>query len=634
MNFVVEDLGVAGQGEAHLDWEMGILARHPRTQSEYVVHPSFEHGFLVIDPRARSGRHVQPDFALFDHTSRSVAQGADGAIYSFGMCKGSHSGAMRCALLKWDWEGNRSLPVAEFAGAFPVVPMIECDREGHVYGGGQLYRIDPRSGAVSECLQKVGWLGGVCGRDRLWYAVSSGALVCQDPRNGATRAVVGVPPGIALTLKKDGAGRVIIPVEMDRREGRVYWLELVDGKAVPVDASAVRLAETVIGNNEAALREPFFRMLMPYVFEDGSYLSRLIETEVTHVDATGRAHTFSVERKDTPLRLFSIQEGGGKLWMSSILPLVLLSYDPPTGTFAHYRTPTHSVGEIYSLAWCGGRLFMACYPRAHVTRYDPAQPWRWDDGTRANPAHLGPMKRGALDAPNRSADGGLLDAPRVEPAPLYLHRPYGKTMDTRGNVYFSAAGDYGCVDSGLCRIDRHTEAMTRWIYPDTAMTALTYLPQRDQLLVFEARRQEPRALRFTFVSPEDGRILDSHVILRDEGRVIALLHDGGDLVYGLHDVRGAIFAYSLKEQKITASLQELGLGHHCYESLAWGPDGRIWGLTRECVFAVTRDLTAKERLADYPDFAEGNFYRFGFVYGPDRHLYFANGAHLMRLKTR
>lgn len=276
---------------------------------------------------------------------------------------------------------------------------------------------------------------------------------------------------------------------------------------------------------------------------------------------------------------------------------------------------------------------MASYPRAHLTRYDPGRPWRWDDGTRSNPAHLGPMKE-AFQTPNRSLDGSPLPPQPAEKTALYLHRPYGKATDEGGNIYFSSVGGYGCPHSGLCRINRHTEAVARWIYPETWMTALVYLPRQRRLLVCECRGNEPQTIRFTFISPETGAVVESVPAIRDEGAVTSWLYDGDDLVYGLHNHRATLFAYSLKQKRIVASLAELGFGHHCYESLVFGPDDRLWGLTRECVFAVTRDLTAKERLADYPDFAEGNFYRFGFGYGPDRHLYFLNGAHLMRLKIQ
>lgn len=636
MKCIIEDLGIAGHGEAHLDWNMGIMARHPRTGAEFVIHPTFEHGFLVIDPRARTGFHVQPDFSVFEHTSRGLVQAADGSILTVG-CRAVPRGEKQAwSLLRWNWEGQMSIPIEDFSRFFVVVPQIDCDTRGRVYlwnSGSDLYQLDPASHRLEVCAKNVGQV--VCGRDGLVYIVDGGGILALDPAREISTPVAmadGSPCARGL-LRKDGAGRVVLPVEMSRREGRVFWLELRDGKAVPVDASVVRLCETVLVNNEVGLTEPYMRMVLPYVFQDGTYFSRLVENEVTLIDARGRPHTFAVERKDTPLRLFSIQAGGGRLWMGSILPLLMISYDPQTNTFTNHGTPTLCVGEIYNMAWSGERLFMASYPRCFLTRFDPSRPVRYDRSVQANPAQLGLMKNGS-QPPNRSLDPAI-DPPLTpslkEGSELYLHRALGKAMDRAGNVYFSAHGDYGCVDSGICRIDRQTEEVTRWIYPETFFGSLIYLAESDRLLVCERRKGE-EAIRFTFISPENGRVIHSAPVISDGGLVTTWLHDGGDLVYGLHDHRATIFAYSLSGQKIVRKIAELGVGHHCYEALIFGPDGRIWGLTRECLFAVDRELTAKERLADYPDHANGNFNRFGFCYGPDKWLYFLNGAHLMRAR--
>ncbi|MBI2194973.1 MAG: hypothetical protein HYU36_23580 [Planctomycetes bacterium] len=120
-------------------------------------------------------------------------------------------------------------------------------------------------------------------------------------------------------------------------------------------------------------------------------------------------------------------------------------------------------------------------------------------------------------------------------------------------------------------------------------------------------------------------------MIQDDGDITAWLNDGGDWVYGLHDYRATLFAYSLKERRIVKEVRELGFGHHCKESLIFGPDGRIWGVTRECVFAVDRLLERKERLADYEDRMLLPHSRFGFCAGPDGHLYFLNGPRLMRV---
>lgn len=261
------------------------------------------------------------------------------------------------------------------------------------------------------------------------------------------------------------------------------------------------------------------------------------------------------------------------------------------------------------MVWSGERLFMASYTGAYVTRYDPKRPWRYDRSVQANPRQLGKIK---------------------ESTP-FLHRTHGKAVGPDGNVYFAAKGDYGCEDSGICRIDLATETMRRWIYPETMMTALTYLPQTGQLLVCERRKGES-GLRLSFVAPDSGLIADSLPLIRDDGDIIAWLHDGGDWVYGLHDYRATLFAFSLKERKIVRKIEELAFGHHCKNSLVFGPEERIWGLTQDCVFAVDRDLRTKELLAAYKDQMLIPHSRFGLEFGPDGHLYFMNGAHLMRMK--
>jgi streptogramin lyase len=180
--------------------------------------------------------------------------------------------------------------------------------------------------------------------------------------------------------------------------------------------------------------------------------------------------------------VFSVCAGGGRIWGGTFIPLTLCSYDPATGLSQGYGNPTKTGGEIYNLAFSGGKLYMASYTGATITRYDPTRPWRLDDSLQANPAHLG----------------------RIKSEGLPLQRPHGKAMDPAGRVYFAAHGGYGCYDSGLCRIDPATDEMTSWIYPRTNFGALVYLPATRQLLVTVARRRRACA---TLVSPEDGRVV-------------------------------------------------------------------------------------------------------------------------------
>lgn len=79
MTATIEDLGIAGHGEANLDGGGLNLVRHPATGAEFAVLPTLEHAFILIDPRERTGIHVQPDMSLYQRTSRTSVQGPNGA---------------------------------------------------------------------------------------------------------------------------------------------------------------------------------------------------------------------------------------------------------------------------------------------------------------------------------------------------------------------------------------------------------------------------------------------------------------------------------------------------------------------------------------------------------------------------
>ncbi len=599
----IEDLGVQAKGALWMRW---IHGRHPTTGAELAIGALAAGGFVVVDPAARTALVVRPEITA--ETGWAIGQAPDGKIYQAGV----HTGRKRAPLLCWDWVGDEARVVAD--RTFRSVFSLDVAPDGGVYmpeyGGNAMYRYDPRTARIDK-LGTYAAFGAhvrnvICAADGWVYATctdfKSSCLVGIDPSTGAMTNIDLVPPGYEgwtadpAGLCKDACGHALIALN---RWGRCCWIELVGGTACWIDQKDIALVRSEQG------------AYWPLAFRDGSAIVAIKGTTVSYVNPDGQTVDFEIEWLRSPLRIFSIDFAADRIWGGTFIPLTLFAHDPDTGECREFGNPTETDGEIYSMAYAERKLFLGSYYKACLTRFAPEQPWCRDGSPQANPKHLGLMK---------------------DP-PLPLMRPYGAAQSSDGMVYFSACGGYGCTDAGLARIDPRSETVTRWLYPETTFGAMIYLAPLDRLAVVERRLHE-NALRLSFLSPQTGAIAHSIKLIEDSGTISSLLYDGGDWIYGLHDYRATIFAFSLKEDRMVRKLPELGLGGHCHRCLVFGPDDRIWGLTVECVFSVDRALTNKTVVSAYDDHADGNGYRFGFVRAPDGCFYFPNGPHLMRVRTR
>lgn len=606
MAYKLEDLGVQAYSDK---WIIFRSAKNPKTGASVALGTLSLGGFAVIDPMEQRSIQVSPsrEWAAFrvGPSVWAIGQAPDSSIY---FATAYNTGPD--ALLRWNWEGTEAEVVVELPGNHFLFLDITPDGKVYLsdYHKNALYCYDPSAGVLSKIgtFEEYGThLGNICCGCDGWIYVHTtdyhtNYIVAIDP----TGQRLPLQTGGDVSLMKDGVGHILI---FYNQESEQKAFELAGGQIRPISSSDIKLTDMEIGDNGNCRTINH----MPLIFDDGSYFKRINGVEITYIDADGADKSFVIEREGFPLRIFSITSGGGKIWGSTFIPLTLFSYDPSSNTNKWYGNPTRSTGEIYNSVWSEGKLFMAAYTEATLTRYNPDLPWRLDNSPEANPAHLGQMKE--------------------DPGPT-LERPYGCALSPEGTVFFAARGDYGCKDSGICRIDPVTEEVTRWIYPNTTFSALIYLAKTEQLLVSETRDGE-QAIRFTFVSPRTGEIDASYNGIEDGGSVVSWLHDGDDLVYGLHAWRATMIAWSLSQQKIVRRLAEMRVGTHCHNSLLFGPDKNIWGLTKECVYAVTRDFSAMEVVARYEDHAGGNSYRFGMCYGPDGQVYFPNGTHLMRIRT-
>lgn len=257
---------------------------------------------------------------------------------------------------------------------------------------------------------------------------------------------------------------------------------------------------------------------------------------------------------------------------------------------------TFAGGEAYSVAALGGLVYLASYPEARLSVYDPARPLRFGTGPTDNPRDL-----------------GRLDSVSYRPNALI------STPDHR--LWMGSSPDYGLHGGTLAWYDPKTGAKKshRAIVPDTSPAALLYLPTLGQILVglsIEAGTGEAvRRLHGAFalwdpVKDElawsgDCGIEDladvTSLAPAGDGRVYALLGRGDHiLTAGAPEVRPRLALIDPAQRTVVASAwlpDDFGpLSWHGLHSLRIGPGGVVYGATGYCVFRIKPGTCEVERI--------------------------------------
>ncbi|MBI2438566.1 MAG: hypothetical protein HYV36_07135, partial [Lentisphaerae bacterium] len=363
--YQVEDLGVQARSDM---WMQFVLGRDPRTGAEVMLGSLSLGGFMLIDPAAQTSCQVLPGRYVPNGGWWAIGQAPDGTIYQTGV----FARKPPSPLLRWKGQGESS----EVAAELPGVSFFSLDvaPDGIVYlpeyGQNILYAFHPDSGKV-ENMGDYSHFGShirnvYCARDGWVYVIATdykrSVVVALDPKTKGKKDLAEwagkSAAGLSLTgITKDASGHVLVP---QKRWGLEHWFELVGGKPTPIDPREVRLVKTEAGYS-------------PLAFSDGSYIlpPRDISVDVSVVKSDGARCSFKVARQESPLRIFSVHSGGGKIWGGTFIPLTLFAFDPATSRTEFFGNPTEVNGEIYTMAFSRDKLFLGSYPQAVLTRYQP-----------------------------------------------------------------------------------------------------------------------------------------------------------------------------------------------------------------------------------------------------------------------
>lgn len=257
---------------------------------------------------------------------------------------------------------------------------------------------------------------------------------------------------------------------------------------------------------------------------------------------SGEKKTFHIDWEGDGTNIFFCHLGPDeKIYGSSMLPEHLFCYDPATDECIDHGACSTSGGEAYSMGNMDGKIYIASYPAAKLSIYDPSKPYRFGTDADANPREVGRMDEVA-------------------------YRPRAMVAGPAGKVWVASVPDYGMWGGTLASYDPETGKFEshRHVIEDCSGFSMTYLAEDNLLLVGFAvqggtgtRARAERAGLVLWDPDEDEEVWQGDFGL-NINTVYELLSMGGGLVYATilengEGKRPVLHLLNLREKSIVSS---------------------------------------------------------------------------------
>jgi len=175
----------------------------------------------------------------------------------------------------------------------------------------------------------------------------------------------------------------------------------------------------------------------------------------------GRARELTLDWEGKGTTLFLLHAGpDGRLYGSSMLPERLFSCKPDGSDMKDHGQCSVAGGEAYSFGNLDGKMYIASYPWARLSIFDPSKPYRFGTEEGANPRDVG------------------------APDPISC-RPRAMVTGPAGKVWIGSLPDYGTWGGTLVSYDPKTGEFSvhRHVVRDCSVVSLAWLEDRNQILV-------------------------------------------------------------------------------------------------------------------------------------------------------
>ncbi len=496
-------------------------------------------------------------------------------------------------LLRFDPKTEKWEDLGQPAGeSESFICKITTARDGKIWGGtfpsAKLFSYDPKTG-VSENFDRMDpdqfYCYPTAGDDGLIYCAIQFAktdIVLFDPEKKTKKS--------------------LIPSE-SRKPGRMNLVKGIDGKIYVKPSTSDQWfrieGERLVEISKSDIPFP------PSGLPDGRTFS-LIDGNLLRIE-----NPLTKERKEIPVRyeaagayIFVVGAGpDGKIYGSSMLPLRLFVYDPGSESLVNLGKASQATGEVYSVGFLDGKLYLCSYPEARLSVYDPTKPFRFGDTEDANPRDLGPM-------------GGE------------LYRPRAMVAGPQGNVYIGGYPDYGLLGGAISVYDpkKNEKRVYRNIVRNQSIASLAYMDKLDLISAGSSvrggtgTRAVEKEAKLILWDPKVERKTFETVPVPGAKTLLSIAVAANGMLYGITD-NEKIFVFD-PEKKEIRKVFDLGFKEPTEIALQPGPDSRLYGLAKEAIFYIdpTDDrvfLLAKPRIPIHSGMA---------ILG--RKIYFGSGANL------
>ncbi|MDI1336859.1 MAG: hypothetical protein PSU94_11820 [Lacunisphaera sp.] len=469
--------------------------------------------------------------------------------------------------------------------------------------GARLVRFDPatsvftRFGRMDETDNYLYPLAGDDGSLAALVKVVRPHLIVIDPKTGEHHEV---GPAITDTTDKTRYLKLFKGTDhllyLDSHAGKFR----VDGmKLTAVDSAPAELP----GIHSAYTHHYQAPLVMP-----GGWTARFLDDndvgagaprkiQLTNTDPGIAPRTLTLDWQGGGANLHVMEPGpGGRIYGSGYMPNHLFTATPDGRELADLGKHSMAMGEAYSLATVGGKIYLASYPEARLSVYDPARPLHFGTEPADNPRDLG-----RLDAIG--------------------YRPNAMLATPDGRIWLGAGPDYGLVGGTLAWFDPRSgeKKSHRAIVPETSPAALLWLPEQQQILIGlsiecgTGAKVQRLAGAFALWEPKADRLVWSGDLGLDNlADVCSLAPAGGGLVYALIGRGDHIISQGAPE--ITPRLVLLDPAKRAVVASAWLPkeygpvswhglfalrpaaSGTVYGATAHCVFRIKPGTCEVERV--------------------------------------